>query len=49
MEKHRIDDFTLIIKRYSLEEDGDEKGAEDNRCDFKLIDRNKGSATGYIA
>jgi hypothetical protein len=49
MEKHRIDDFKFIVKRYSLEEDGDEKGAADNRCDFKLIDRNKGSATGYIA
>jgi hypothetical protein len=49
MEKCQIDNFTLIIKRYSLEEDGDEKGAEDNRCDFKLIDRKKGSATGYIA
>jgi hypothetical protein len=49
MEKHRIDDFKFIVKRYSLEEDGDEKGAADNRCDFKLIDQNKGSATGYLA
>ena len=33
----------------SLEEDGDEKGASENRCDFKLIDPKKGSATGYLA
>jgi len=33
----------------SLEEDGDEKGTSENRCDFKLIDPKKGSATGYLA
>ncbi|MFT5718252.1 MAG: hypothetical protein ACI9T7_002458 [Oleiphilaceae bacterium] len=49
MEKHHVDDFKRIIERYSLEEDGDEKGASENRCDFKLIDPKKGSATGYIA
>jgi len=37
-----------IIHHYSLQEDGDEKGAQENRCDFKLIDPAKGSATGYI-
>jgi len=37
-----------IIRYYALQEDGDEKGAQDNRCDFKLIDPAKGSATGYI-
>lgn len=49
MEKHHVDSFKRVIKRYSLEEDGDEKGAAKNRCDFKLIDPKKGSATGYIA
>jgi hypothetical protein len=49
MEKHHVDGFKRIIERYSLEEDGDEKGASENRCDFKLIDPKKGSATGYIA
>ena len=37
-----------IIRRYALEVDGDEKGAAENRCDFKKIDPTKGSATGYI-
>ena len=37
-----------VIRRYALEVDGDEKGAAENRCDFKKIDPTKGSATGYI-
>jgi hypothetical protein len=37
-----------IIRHYALEIDGDEKGAAENRCDFKKIDPTKGSATGYI-
>jgi hypothetical protein len=37
-----------IIHHYALQEDSDEKGAQENRCDFKLIDPAKGSATGYI-
>lgn len=37
-----------IIRQYALEEDGDESGALENRCDVKLIDPAKGSATGYI-
>jgi hypothetical protein len=49
MEKHHVDGFKRTIGRYSLEEDGDEKGASENRCDFKLIDPKKGSATGYLA
>ncbi len=48
-EKHHIEDIKRVISHYSLEEDGDEKGAAQNRCDFKLIDPKKGSATGYIA
>lgn len=35
--------------RYCLEEDGDEKGALENRIEFVDIDPSKGSATGYIA
>ncbi len=38
-----------MISHYSLIEDGDEKCAAQNRCDFKLIDPKKGSATDYIA
>lgn len=37
-----------IIRFYALQEDGDEKGAIESRCDVKLIDPSKGSATGYI-
>lgn len=48
-EKHHIEDIKRVISHYSLEDDGDEKGAAQNRCDFKLIDPKKGSATGYIA
>ncbi|MDT0605041.1 replication endonuclease [Thalassotalea castellviae] len=49
VEKHHIELLQSIIRHYALEEDGDEKGAQENRCDFKLIDPKKGSATGYIA
>ena len=49
VEKQHISDVKNVISHYSLQEDGDEKGAAQNRCDFKLIDPKKGSATGYIA
>jgi len=35
--------------RYCLEEDGNEKGALENRVEFIDMDPNKGSATGYIS
>jgi hypothetical protein len=38
-----------LIRHYALVEDGNEKGAAEYRCDFKLIDPKKGSATGYLA
>lgn len=38
-----------IMWVYSMDEDGHEKGAAKNRFEFKMIDKNKGSATGYIA
>ncbi|WP_231731086.1 replication endonuclease [Lacimicrobium alkaliphilum] len=38
-----------VIFHYALQEDGDEDGAQENRCDFKRIDPDKGSATGYLA
>lgn len=37
-----------LIRHYALAEDGNEKGAAKYRCDFKLIDPKKGSATGYL-
>jgi len=49
VEPHQINDVKSVVSHYALEEDGDEKGAAENRCDFKLIDPEKGSATGYIA
>ena len=49
VEKHHINGVKQVINHYALQEDGDEKGALENRCDFKLIDPKKGSATGYIA
>ena len=49
LEKAHVDDFKRVITEYSLQEDGDEAGAEENRCDFVDIDYTRGSATGYIA
>jgi len=48
VEPQQIDSVKSVITHYALQEDGDEKGAIENRCDFKLIDPNR-SATGYIA
>jgi len=49
VEPKHINEVKQTISHYALEEDGDEKGAIENRCDFKMIDPKKGSATGYIA
>jgi len=38
-----------IIKRYALEEDGDESGAQEHRVNVVDIDSEKGTAAGYIA
>ena len=49
VEPQHVNEVKQTISHYALEEDGDEKGAIENRCDFKMIDPKKGSATGYIA
>ncbi len=49
VEKQQISEVKNVISYYALQEDGNEKGAVENRCDFKMIDPKKGSATGYIA
>lgn len=49
VEPSKIKKLEKIIRHYALLEDGDEKGAKENRVDFKLIDPKKGRATGYIA
>lgn len=38
-----------IMRDYALREDGDEPGAQKHRFTAKTIDKNKGTATGYIA
>ncbi len=48
IEKEKLQTLQAIIRHYALEIDGDEKGAAENRCDFKKINPDEGSATGYI-
>lgn len=38
-----------IVWKQALKDSPDEPGARKHRCDFKRIDKAKGSATGYIA
>lgn len=38
-----------VLRKYALQDSGDEPGAAQRRCDFKLIDKSKGTAAGYIA
>ncbi|MDM2835736.1 replication endonuclease [Citrobacter sp. Cpo091] len=44
-----IEMATSIFRGYAMQEDGNEPGAEENRFEMKPIDKEKGSATGYIA
>ncbi|MEK6292474.1 MAG: replication endonuclease [Paraburkholderia tropica] len=37
------------VRRYALEMDGDEPGAQEKRCDFKRMDAALGTAAAYIA
>lgn len=46
--EHR-DELRKIIKKYALELDGHEPGADKHRFKFVQIDPQKGSATGYVA
>ncbi|WP_282166618.1 replication endonuclease [Shewanella japonica] len=48
IEGEKLETMQDIIRHYALEVDGEENGAAENRCDFKKIDSEKGSATGYI-
>jgi hypothetical protein len=38
-----------IIRHYALLDSPDEQGAQKNRCNFKEIESEQGSATGYVA
>ncbi|HEH9651816.1 replication protein [Pasteurella multocida subsp. multocida] len=49
VEQDKVNAMRATFKRYALEEDGDEKGADEHRFTAKAIDWEKGSATGYIA
>jgi hypothetical protein len=37
-----------VTRAHALKDSPDEPGAAEHRCDFKMIDRSKGSAAGYI-
>ncbi|MGL5181186.1 replication endonuclease [Herbaspirillum huttiense] len=41
-------DFSRIMRRYALAEDGQEKGAQENRVKIIRIEASQGTATGYI-
>lgn len=45
----RMKELKATLYRYALEVDGDEKGARLRRCRFMKIDKEKGSATAYLA
>ncbi|PLR40916.1 replication protein A [Chimaeribacter californicus] len=47
MAPHQQTQVIAIMRRYSLQEDGDEPGAAERRCTFKPL--NRGGAAGYIA
>ncbi|MDI4632632.1 replication endonuclease [Pelomonas sp. V22] len=44
-----VEQLMATLQRYALQDSGDEKGALQHRCDFKLIDKARGTAAGYIA
>jgi len=49
MAPDHLSTFRTVFTQYALAEDGDEKGAQENRVKLVDIDLTKGSATGYIA
>jgi hypothetical protein len=49
MEKEHTKVCRKICQRYALAESPNENGAQKHRFNFKAIDPNKGSATGYVA
>lgn len=46
---NQADELCEVIREYALQEDSNERGAKENRCDIKPIDKSRGSAAGYIA
>jgi len=45
----RVEDFRAVMRRYALQVDGTEPGAQMQRVKFVAIDPAKGSAVGYVA
>lgn len=48
-EPGHVETLESIIRKHALKDTPDERGAQVHRCDFKRIDKVKGTATGYIA
>ncbi|AYN26556.1 replication endonuclease [Buttiauxella sp. 3AFRM03] len=49
MRPEHIGEARQIFRKYALEEDGHEAGAQENRFKAKPIEEERGGATGYIA
>lgn len=49
MRPEHIEPATAIFRKHAMREDGNEHGAAENRFEMKPIEKEKGSATGYIA
>ena len=45
----QIDSLISVLRKQAMKDSGDERGADEHRCDFKLIDKAQGTAAGYIA
>lgn len=44
-----IESFCAVMREHGLRDSGDERGAQERRVRFEVIDSAKGSAVGYIA
>ncbi|WP_322005240.1 replication endonuclease [Paraburkholderia tropica] len=44
-----IDGFCRVMRAYGLADEPNEKGAQERRVKFEVIDRARGSAVGYVA
>lgn len=49
MAQENVETVREVVRRYALQEDGGEAGAEENRFKAVAIDRSRGTAAGYIA
>lgn len=45
----QVEALMATLRIYARQDSGDEKGAQQHRWDFKLIDKARGTAAGYIA